>query len=833
MAFDSLDSATLAERELKDAQQLSQYVADGDQENAEKLAQTYPSLLTVKTGIIDLSKRTFVDITPFQYAFWALDWHMWKMLIKYMSKEEVIKQCEEINAKGTAHGAHANWQPVIDAYENYFNLLKQRLWEEARLAWLKIGEAQLSFPVHIVNQFCHLHINLCTVVNLKNEEEPPLTRTRISKGVDWYDERCGREWVHHRWNLIQPTHVKPSNCLRFENIGKDRLALSVLLKKRQRQAECLVEKLTKVDGISSLDFNSPKTKHKLNFDLATPYNPLAEREAQKTCVNCGQKIAADHMCVIPMDTVSVLPENTPLASPLSPTMETAELLGKNLSSEASSIKLPTGGVPLYDTISRRDRNLILFALCAGQFLAALDMTIVVVALSQILTDFGESQYLAWVLSSYMLTSAAATALVGRLSDVYGRRRVYLSVLVLFMLGSCLCGAATSIWFLVGSRAVQGIGGGGIMGLTNVIVADIVPPQDRGRIVGFVTATFGLASMSGPAIGGVIVTYISWRWVFYINLPVAGVALACIFFFTRKLVTNTKNVSLDVIGAILIVCCSSCFVLFVTWGGQQTGYPWDSGVIIGLIVATIVLGVLFVFQELRHPLPVLRLTLLKDRNIALCMGLTFCTSGTMMGVISYLPIYFQESVGDTAVIAGLKTMPRTAGFMLAAPLTGRLMQKVQLNVLLTVGCLLALTSTAAFAVLREDTGYWLCAILLVIQGLGMGTTIPSSTVTVQNSAKPQDVAVALAGFSFLGLVGGSIFVAIYGAGFQTVVESSLLSLHSRHEAVALAVARVCVIGSAPAALGTICAMSIGHVNLKKPAPPGSGKEEPIVVAEPVM
>lgn len=368
-----------------------------------------------------------------------------------------------------------------------------------------------------------------------------------------------------------------------------------------------------------------------------------------------------------------------------------------------------------------------------------------------------------------------------------------------------------------------------MGLTNVIVADIVPPKDRGRIVGGVSASFGIATMSGPAIGGLIVTYISWRWVFYVNLPVVALTFVLIFLFTGKLVTSGKTLQLDVLGAVLIVCCSSCFVLFVTWGGAADGYPWDSITIILLIVGTFVFGALFTVQELRHPLPILQLRLLKERNVALCMGMMFCAQGCMMGVIAYLPIYYQEGLHDSAVIAGLKTMPRTLGFVLAAPLAGRLMAKVQLNILLTVGCLLALCATASFSVLTLETGYYLSVILFIIQGLGMGTQIPTATVTVQNSAKPQDVATAMAGFSFLGIVGGSLLVAIYGAGYQ----SKLLEVAPRQgveAGVAAGVAYVCLIGCAPAVLATLFAMSIGKVDLKKPE---KGKEEAEVAVEVAM
>lgn len=488
------------------------------------------------------------------------------------------------------------------------------------------------------------------------------------------------------------------------------------------------------------------------------------------------------------------------------------------------------GEMLYDLITRKERNLILLALCTGQFLGALDMTIVVIALSDIVHELGQPEYLSWVLSAYMLTSAATTALAGRFSDVYGRRRVYMFMLFMFLLGSCLCGAATDIWFLIIARALQGIGGGGVMGLTNVIVADIVPPKDRARIVGMVSGSFGIATMSGPVIGGLIVTYISWRWVFYVNLPVIGLAFALIYFFTKKLVKSGKKFSLDIIGAFLIVACSSCFVLFVTWGGAADGYPWDSLTIILLIVGAFLLGALFAIQEVRHPHPILQLRLLKERNIALCMGLMFCGYGAMMGILTYIPIYFQEAIHDTAVIAGLKTMPRTLGFVLMAVLTGKMMKKVQLRVILTMGCLLALCSSAAFTVLTVDTEYWVTAVLFMIQGMGMGMQIPAATVTVQNSAKPQDVASAMSGFSFLGIVGGSLFVAIYGAGFQSVIREQVMSRHSMEVAVAAGVARVCLTGIAPACLGTLFAMAVGKVDLKKheAKKPGDNDEpEPII------
>ena len=499
--------------------------------------------------------------------------------------------------------------------------------------------------------------------------------------------------------------------------------------------------------------------------------------------------------------------------------------------------------PVYETITPIERRLILLSLGLGQFLAALDMTIVIVALPRILEDLGGLNELAWILSSYLLTSASVNGIIGRVSDVYGRRVVYLSGVFTFLLGSILCGVATSVWFLIVARGVQGIGGGSIMGLTSVVTADVVAPENRAKATSMIMSTFALASMSGPVIGGALVEYVNWRWVFFINIPITGLALVLLFFSTKKLKNEQKKMSLDYVGAVLIVAAACCFVLLMTWGGhpgEEGGYAWDDKTIIGLIIATAVLLVLFIFQELRHPQPVLKITLLKNRNIALAFGIMFNAYGAMLGVISYLPFYFQSALEDTALVSGLKTMPRSIGFVVGAILSAKLMNKGFRTLLVLAGAFVALAS-GLFGVLTPETNYGLLALFFILQGLGMGIQMPCATVMVQNSVSAEDTGSALSGFSFFGIIGGALYVAIYGSLYNTYKEKQLGDLNEYDPrdrsawqerapvVISHGVGLVCLACMVPAFLSSFLAMFIVPFEIVK-AKGGSGKTGATVAPE---
>lgn len=231
--------------ENEETKQLLKYVAEGEQDKAEALVKKNPNLLLVKGDVTDLSKREFKGITPFQYAFWALDWHMWTMLLKYIKQEEAALQWKELATQGTAYGIQANWQNLIDAYTEYASLMQAGSFEAAAITWReKIGKAQLSLPAHVANEFCHSGRSLSSFKYFKDsEKEPKLTRSRISAGLDWYNEGCGKEWAHYRWSLPQVTRIKLDSSVRFANLEKDGESLLLLLKKRQQQADSLTKTL--------------------------------------------------------------------------------------------------------------------------------------------------------------------------------------------------------------------------------------------------------------------------------------------------------------------------------------------------------------------------------------------------------------------------------------------------------------------------------------------------------------------------------------------------------------------------------------------------------------
>jgi EmrB/QacA subfamily drug resistance transporter len=328
---------------------------------------------------------------------------------------------------------------------------------------------------------------------------------------------------------------------------------------------------------------------------------------------------------------------------------------------------PTGNANPPSELSHREIVVVILGVGLGLLLAALDGTIVSTALPTIVGELGGLEKLSWVVTAYMLASTATTPLYGKLSDQFGRKQLFQAAILIFLVGSVLCGQARTMTQLVSFRAVQGLGAGGLMALTFVIVADLVPPRRRGRYTGYLTGIFAISSVAGPLAGGFIVDHLSWRWVFYVNLPVGGVALVVTSIVLRLPASRVAR-RIDVEGAVLLVASVSSLLLATVWGGRQ--YAWTSPVILGLGGAAVVLGVGFVLWERRAAEPIIPLRLFDESVFRVTGVASFLIGAGMFGGAVFLPLYLQAVQGASPTNSGLLMVPMMGGLLVLSIVGGR-------------------------------------------------------------------------------------------------------------------------------------------------------------------
>ncbi len=403
-------------------------------------------------------------------------------------------------------------------------------------------------------------------------------------------------------------------------------------------------------------------------------------------------------------------------------------------------------------------------------LAALDQTIVSTALPTIVADLGGLEHLSWVVTAYILASTIVAPLYGKLGDLYGRRAMVFVSVTMFLIGSILCGAAQSMQFLIGARALQGLGGGGLFVLALSIIADVIPPRDRGKIQGVFAGVFGVSSVVGPLIGGWFVEVASWHWIFFVNLPFGLLALAG-FFFGFKAHPKKVDHKIDYLGAALLTVVLGGLVLVTSIGGRSL--PWSDPKLIALMVASALSLAAFLWVETCASEPVIPLGLFKMNVFNVTSAIGFVSGGMMFGTVTFIPIYLQIARGTTPTESGWNMIPLTAGLLAASTLSGRYMTRTgRYKILPMIGLAVASVGMLMLTQLGPVTPLPLLWLALVLLGAGLGTIFPVVTTAVQNAVPRQQIGTATAAGLMFRQVGGSLAVALFGAIFAARMATGL-------------------------------------------------------------
>ncbi|KFG01895.1 DSBA oxidoreductase [Streptomyces scabiei] len=410
------------------------------------------------------------------------------------------------------------------------------------------------------------------------------------------------------------------------------------------------------------------------------------------------------------------------------------------------------------------------ALLLGMLISALDQTIVSTALPTIVSDLGGMSHLSWVVTAYLLASTAATPLWGKLGDQYGRKRLFQAAIVIFLIGSALCGLAQDMSQLIAFRALQGLGGGGLMVLSMAIVGDIVPPRDRGRYQGLFGAVFGATSVLGPLLGGLFVDQLSWRWVFYINLPVGAVALLVIAAALRTPVRAEKH-RIDYLGTVLIAAVATCLILVTSLGGRTWG--WTSVPLIGTAVLGALLLMWFLFVERQAAEPVLPLKLFRIRTFALSSAISFVIGFAMFGAMTYLPTFLQVVRGVSPTMSGVHMLPMVLGLLLTSTMSGQIVSRTgRWKIFPVLGTAATAVGLLLLHRLDESSGDIEMSLYFFVFGLGLGLVMQVLVLIVQNAVSYEDLGVATSGVTFFRSIGAAFGVAVFGTIFTSRLDDKL-------------------------------------------------------------
>ncbi|GGK17436.1 MFS transporter [Pilimelia terevasa] len=421
---------------------------------------------------------------------------------------------------------------------------------------------------------------------------------------------------------------------------------------------------------------------------------------------------------------------------------------------------------------RINLRVVLPGLMLAMLLAMLDNMIVTPALPRILGELGGVSHLSWVVTAYILGTTVSTPIWGKLGDLYGRKTIFLTSIVIFLVGSALCGVAgTSVLGgtdngmieLIAFRAIQGLGAGGLLVGVMAILGDLVSPRERGKYQGQFAGIMAVAMVGGPLVGGLITDHLSWRWAFYVNIPLGGMVLVLLAAVLHLPKRRTEH-RIDWFGAALLSVAVTSLVLITTWGGTE--YAWASRQILGLVLLAAVTLALFVVVERRAAEPILPLRVLANRNFALITGVGFLLGFAMFGALSFLPLYQQTVQGASATNSGLLLLPIMVGAMVTSLVVGKAITRTgRYRIFPIVGGFLMIAAALLLAQLGVDTTRTVSALYMVVLGVGLGCLMQTTMLIAQNSADQRDLGVASSTATFFRSIGGSFGVALFGAVFS--------------------------------------------------------------------
>jgi EmrB/QacA subfamily drug resistance transporter len=422
-----------------------------------------------------------------------------------------------------------------------------------------------------------------------------------------------------------------------------------------------------------------------------------------------------------------------------------------------------------------NRKMVTVAMLVAILLVAIDVTVVSTAMPRIVSDLSGLKLISWVFAIYTLTTSVTTPIYGKLADLFGRKKIFITGVILFVVGSMLSGAAQTMTQLIWFRAFQGIGAGAVMPLTFTIIGDLYPGEQRAKMQGVFSSVWGIAGLLGPLVGGFFVDQISWRWIFYINLPVGLVSLVLITVFFHETVELKKDRKIDYLGAITFTIGISTLLYALLNAGPGQKYAWDSTAIYILFAVAVIFIVLFGYIETKVKEPMLPPSLFKIPVILVSNLIGFLASSVLIGVNVYLPMWIQTILGHSATSSGLTLMPMSIAWPLGATFAGRYMYKMGSKLTAILGAvLIALGGTWLLAV-ELDSPYWYFVGIMIVIGLGMGYATTPTTVLVQSAVGWQMRGAATASNTFTRSIGQTVGVAVFG----TIFNNSLITFGKEH------------------------------------------------------
>ncbi|HWN33084.1 MAG TPA: MDR family MFS transporter, partial [Pseudonocardia sp.] len=423
-----------------------------------------------------------------------------------------------------------------------------------------------------------------------------------------------------------------------------------------------------------------------------------------------------------------------------------------------------------DSASAARRNVAFATIALGMLLAALDQTIVATALPTIVADLGGGGHMSWVVTAYLLTETIATVLAGKFGDLFGRKLVFQVSCAVFVIGSFFCGFADNMTWLIAMRAVQGIGAGGLTVTATALIADIIPLRERGRYQGMIGAVFGVTTVVGPLLGGLFTDHLSWRWAFYVNVPIAAVVIA-IAFRTLPSVRATARPVIDYLGIVVVSLGATGLTLATSWGG--TTYPWGSPVIIGLFASSVAALALFVFVERRAADPMLPMRLFRNPVFALTTVISFVVGFAMLGALTFLPTFLQYVQGVDATTSGIRTLPMVIGLLVTSIFAGNTVSRTgKYKPFPIIGGAVMALGMFLLSTMDAHTSVLVTSLFLLVLGAGIGLCMQVLTLIVQNTADYRDLGVATSGVTFFRTMGSSFGASVFGTIYANRLAANL-------------------------------------------------------------